>query len=107
MEDKGAYDPRALDRTHGMAWNVARLAEVIRDPGWSQSFCSDPYRMVEEAGIDPRFLPSGAVEALSGMGPEELRVISEYSDKLIEAGFYLEATKGEGGKQADPRVSFF
>lgn len=107
MDDYGAFDHGVMDKAHGMAWNVAKLAEAIKDPGWSQSFCSDPHRMLQEAGIDAKLLPAGAVDALSGMGSEELRAISEYSEKLIEAGFYLEVTKAEAGKLDDPRVSFF
>ena len=107
MADQSEFDPGVLDRAHSMAWHIGTLAEALKDPGNRESFVSDPEALLREHGIDSAFLPPGAVESLVAMGPEELEAISKYSDKLIEAGFYLEATAGGAGAQQDPRISFF
>jgi hypothetical protein len=107
MEQQGGFDPGVLDRTHAMAWHIATLAELLKDSNNRQGFIDDPYGKLEEHGIDQTFLPSGAVEKLQAMGPEELGELSKYTEKLVEAGFYLEATETGAGEQQDPKVCFF
>jgi hypothetical protein len=106
VEDGASFDPQVGDKAHGMAWHVAKLEELIENADMRQSFLEskDPNAHLRKQGIDPGFLPSGAIEALKAMNPDELAQLAAYTQKLVETGFYLEVTKGG---QEDPRILFF
>jgi hypothetical protein len=73
---------------------LAKLTIVIRDEQKRGEFLDDPEGMMEREGVIAADIPEPALQAIKDLGPDELRLISEFCDKFTEAGLSFEADGG-------------
>lgn len=85
---------------HEAADQLAKVAEVLRDENMRRGFASDPRATLQQGGVDPDRLPSGAVDMLAGLSPQEVGLLMRLNDRMMKAGLVVEGPNGG-------RVSFF
>jgi hypothetical protein len=78
----------------GAAAALAKLTIIIRDPEKRAAFVDDPEGVMEREGVNAADIPEQALQAIKELREDELRFISGFCDKFIDAGLYIETNSG-------------
>jgi hypothetical protein len=80
---------------------LAKIVEIIGDPGQRKAFAADTEGTLETAGVNLEVIPKEVVDTLAGLSHQELGLLSRISESFADAGLAMGEVP-DGG-----RVSFF